>query len=832
MALLIGSALVLSCAHAQSSAVKRSFLNVRSGDDSVFWSNRSLLTPYASLTQDLKLPFAQCGLQKEAQDFYIPQVPEALQFHRYGSLLSFILRRSVQNMDAIPVVLAKGNLKDRSCVYKTSKKITNVNKQESAPSSALIVQESGNEDVLSQGLYSGAVRLIPNNGTQYDPSPLALGLFPAFFNLNYDDPALDKYSNRAHLFAKSANCGLHARVQSNISSKCEFTFKGPEVKAYFARQKGLGELTGTFDQDGNVSFNIPYALTSHEDYINTGFYSETELLVLKDLGFDVRPREFIGTELISRGSPDQRVKNNFNSGFYAYSERTSTYDISHPASLPLTTGLHIGGKFNEVSQSSSIVAIGAGSVGVRIDGTDNSYTLDQDSSIIENGYDSAGIAVTYGSGHELDIRGRVYAGGAGGVGIALAFPSNLRSNLVEYRGSYFRVRPLDEQKGQEEERKQEIERNSLRDLPQELNGPLTKELRISGHIYGNKAGIFIGQDAHAAKISLLNGAHIEGGINSQWEPFFEEGHIKIAPKDGKYKQNVTLHLEKYLRNTDELDGFTADGFIKDRLHTSIVTGELKTDNGLVTNNPNSDVHISGGIEGKTLDLISRGGHTRVVGSLNIGALEVSDSVVSLSGGEQKSQVQHLRMQGKGVLNLVNGKKDIFAVKLGGYIDAGASLRLDVNADGTPSDELTFVPLISSPGGYINVEPGLSYTQVRSLNASPREFMRFIDNFTQGARLLYKDSGLNVSFPRHVWYANGELGMELKCSSHGCRAGRFLSSVSEHDQDIPLWRYCLSGAGSTLLFFILFMYFSYEKHNGREKRELMQAKNHMNNDNAK
>ena len=63
-------------------------------------------------------------------------------------------------------------------------------------------------------------------------------------------------------------------------------------------------------------------------------------------------------------------------------------------------------------------------------------------------------------------------------------------------------------------------------------------------------------------------------------------------------------------------------------------------------------------------------------------------------------------------------------------------------------------------------------------------------------------------------------MELKCSSRGCRAGRFLSSVADEDEDggVPLWRYCLSGAGSAVIFFILFLYFSYEKHTGREKRK--------------
>ena len=810
MVLLLGTALYTPCAQAENTAVKKSFLNVRSGDDSIFWTGRSLLDPYALTLRNMDAELARCTDLKGLEETYSFSVPEALQYYRYGSLLSFLLRRSgVQDMPSVPIMLSKGDFKERACVLDDNETSLTTH-DASALSSEIpgfIMQRYAGSSNPAEELYTGAVQNVPDLGTARDVAALSLGAFPAFLGLA---SSLQSHKVPAYfdslITLKDPTCSL------TKSGNCAFIFDGDEVKEFYARQKGIGPLTGKIYRDGSVSFDIPHSLMSHDDYVNHGFYTQGELLILRDLGWDVRPLEFIGSEILSVGSPDQRIGSVFNSGFYAYSERTSTYDPSRPSLLPLSCGLHLAGSYNDVEQHSSVVSAGAGSVGVRMDGVANFYTLDKGFSIIENGYDASGIAVTYGQGHVLDLRGRVHAGSAGGVGIKLAFPSNLRSDLNECRGSYFIAHPASLQEDNE---------NTAEELSA-LSGPLVKDLQISGNVYGKEAGIYIGPSAHVARITLKDGANIEGGIVSKWQPFFKGGAIVISPfENSGVNKEIKLQLDRYLKDPGPYDGFSADSIIRNRLHTQIICGSKADDKqNNIQGDPQAEVRIAGGVHGETLDIINRGGHTRLEGQLNVGTLEIDDGVVSLTTGAQASSINYLRMRNKGVLNLVNGKKDDIAIKRGGYIDEGASLRLDVKPDGSPADDVSFVPLISAKGGYIDVEPGMSYAQIRSLNASPREFMRFIEKFTQGAKILYRDSGLNVSFPRHVWYENGELGMELKCSSRGCRAGRFLSSVADEDEDggVPLWRYCLSGAGSAVIFFILFLYFSYEKHNGREKRK--------------
>ena len=60
MVLLLGTALYTPCAQAENTAVKKSFLNVRSGDDSIFWTGRSLLDPYALTLRNMDAELARC----------------------------------------------------------------------------------------------------------------------------------------------------------------------------------------------------------------------------------------------------------------------------------------------------------------------------------------------------------------------------------------------------------------------------------------------------------------------------------------------------------------------------------------------------------------------------------------------------------------------------------------------------------------------------------------------------------------------------------------------------------------------------------------------------
>ncbi len=825
LAVLLGTA--LNCCVQAQDVRPSSFLNVKAGDDALFWSSRSLLDPFADINSDKNAnnlaSDKNCRLLAKDSVAYTLSMPEALQFKRMGSFLNFLLRRSIpENVLPIPVMLFSKVSHNGACVKNVwesvqSQDINNPSEHNlMLQDPGIIVINQGSSAVLAQGLYKGAVHAIPKNGAYFDAASLSLAYVPRFlgFENSYAiDGSVNGFDKALGLPKDDIKCDLRH------PHDCLVGYQGAGVLNFIKHQSGVDNLYVRLDDDGCAFLDLPNTLLFGGDYVNYGFYTEPELVLMRDMGFDVRPREFIGSTILSQGSVQNRISSRINSGFYAYSERSSLYDLSHASQVPLTIGTHVMGSFNDVQLPTSIIATGPGSAGVRIDGISNSLTLEPQASIIENGYDSIGIAVAYGRNHELNIKGRVHASGPGGVGILLSFPSNLNSDLVEYRGSYVRVRSLDAMKhksGINGGLGQDQIKNSQQQISDELQGPLVKELHISGNVFGRDAALRIGPLAHVQNIRLENGARLYGGIDSYWEPYFADGRILISPHETSLTMPGVLQLDSILRYHLEFDEFSAESFIKDRLHTKIYLGEKPLQYGDHPKaDPKADILISGGISGKSLDVISSGGHSKIDGTVNVCSMDIQESVVSLSTGGSFSSTDFLRMRSRGVLNLVNGTGDRFLVQKGGYIGEGSSIRLDARSDGTPADLITLPDLITVPGGSVSVEPGLSYAQIRSFNASPREFMRFIERFTLGARSLFKDSGLNVSFPKHVWYENGELGMEIKCSSRGCRAGRFTTVSTSKDESTPLWRYCLSGAGTVLLFFILFIYFSYEKHNGRE-----------------
>ncbi len=743
------------------------FAKAGSADDALFWSGKTYVQLDA-LSRPSEVFFQKCPREDRAK-LYKPSLAEAMQYDHYGTLLSFLLRRSFNAEKKhiyLPTELLKEEGRDFACIVNSAEK------------SGIIYQYVPSEEILSQGLYHSSLRAVPQNGPYYDKAALALALVPAFLGF-------DARSERFNALLSLEKGKKETRLM----------LKKGELAAFSLKERGSSLLKLQTDLQG--SFYLPFenTLLSGSSYVNYGFYTEPEMLLLKDLGYDVRPREFIGATVWSQGSPESLIAREIKSGFFAYSERNGVYDATRASVLPLTTGTHILGSYNDILQSSSIIASGAGSVGVRIDGSGNVFTQEENADFVENGYDSAGIAAVYGHGNTINLKGNVQAEGSGGIGVFLGFGSNLHSDLKEYRGSYLRVCD-----------------GKDAPLPQELDGALVDELRISGSVSGRKAAIMIGDLAHVEHIRLENGAKIFGDIVSKWEPYFDGESFRVSPKESSH--TVPGRLE--LGNLPSFDADSAGFFIRDRLHTKIFLGEQTGSKGSL---PHPDLHarvdIHGSIDGKTLDLVVSGGESLIRGTLDISSLQLrSDSILDLAVGGSFSQVDYLDMRDRSVLNFVNGVSDELEIKDKAYLGDTAALRLDAHQDGSIADTLILPDDAAVAGGSVVAEPGLSYAQIRSFNASPRDFMNFMERFVADVRNMVAKSGLEVSFPKHVWYENGMLGMEVKCSSRGCRAGRVISSVKNAKEEDLTWRYCLSGAGSVLLLFLLFLYFSYERHNGR------------------
>lgn len=809
------------------------FVNEHASDDLQIWDRNLLLEP--KLERDLQRIasiYNAVGTPEPPLKIYPASGIEALDYKRTGSLFSFMLRRNFDSYRHFIIPVVQRN--DRGVVDETSHVMRNdsgLGAGESYLEYAIkagsdgdyvfpgfIEQDLPDNEILSQGVYSKLNYGLPRNGSLYDPATWSLRSLPAFlgFETSYGDgirSSLNPTTLDLHLYSD-----LYGRISENTLSPEELSciatrsfteendviFSGSHVENFLSRQEGVGEIKVKLSSNGRAYLNLRHTLLSDSTYVNYGMYTEPEMEVLRDLGYDIRPREFVGYTVFSNGTPTELRRVDVNSGYCYYSDRNGAYDLQRASEIPFGVGTHIMGDHNEVLQHADIVSVGLAGMGVRIDGSGNRYILPRDTAIIENGYDASGITVCNGHDTKLIVDGRVNAGGPGGIGINLHFGSNLLSDLEEYRGSHVRVRSLDQLEG-----RLSIDEAQKAPLPDELDGPLVSSLRINGRISGQDGAIFIGSLARVREISLEGNARLDGGIRSLWDPYFAHGTFMVSPEGTSH----TLAGRLQLKHLPTLDEVSAQEYMRQHLHTKVIMGMKEVD-GETLSDPRSRVEINGEINGTTLRLQSKGGHSVFNGSINVPSLEIANSVVSVNTGTSYSTVDRLIMDEHGVLNCVNGASDRLTIGKIEYISHGATIRVDAGVDGSIQEDLKFPGRVTVPSGTITIEPGLSYSDIKAFNANPREFMRFMERFIASARTIFTGQSVNIDFPRRIWYEKGDLGMQVKCSARGCRAGHFLNNRSEMLEELPSWRYNLSAVGIILLLFLCWMYFSYQKHNGR------------------
>lgn len=806
-------------------------------DDLGIWIRNLLIDPrLESNPESIRAIYARYGIHDAPRNYYVPSGAEALDYKRTGSLFSFMLRRNFTDYRhlLIPIVQRRDRGLIAQHAYVTrydagpfageSRLGAAIKGQEEADVAAgFIEQDLPDNEILSQGVFSSLNYGLPRNGSLYDPAAWSLRSLPAFLgfesslggrngNVRNPNPTpLDQ-----HLYAKGRGKLVEnlltgeefASLASYDSpSALELSFEGEHVRAFLSRQEGWDRLPVRLSGGGYAYLGLRHTLLSDDSYINYGTYVEPELEVMRDLGYDIRPREFIGQTVMSNGREDAPVRTEITSGFYSYSDRTGGYDVTRSSEVPFGVGTHIMGDYNDVTQTGGIFSTGMAGIGVRVDGTGNRFVLPSHTMVVENGYDATGILVCNGRDNELTVSGRVNAGGQGGYGISMRFGSNLLSDLEEYRGSHVRVRSLDYLEGRSSARNAASEQ-----LPDELDGPLVRKLTIDGNVFGKAGAIYIGPLAHVKEISLEGYARVSGGIRSDWAPYFSRDEFLVTPHGGT---SHTLAGSLQLK-VPVLDDKSAREFRRQHLHTKVYLGARRGEAEKIPD-PKARIELNGEVNGSTLDILSVGGHSAINGSVNVPALTVSNSVLTLKTGTSYSTVDNVIMDEHGVLNFVNGAPDRLSIGKIDYIAHGASIRVDADVNGNIREDLSFAGHMTVPSGSIMIEPGLPYTEIKSFNANPREFMRFMENFMANVKQLLGDRSLNVAFPKRIWYEQGDLGMEVKCSARGCRAGHFLSNRSDQIEGMPSWRYSISAVGCILILFFCWMYLSYCKHNGRYRR---------------
>lgn len=586
------------------------------------------------------------------------------------------------------------------------------------------------------------------------------------------------------------------------SDKCDLYFVGKATSDLFGRKYyNRGNFTFTKDTAIRILFTKnfkPYVdlrntILSSSDFVNYGFYTEAEMLMLRDLGYNINSREFYGKSVYTNGTKNHYINHDLKDGFYAWSHTKGFYDTNHVSRVPLGIGTHIYGNYNNVVQNSTIASIGYGSVGVRIDGSNNIYTLSVDEAIFENGYNATGIAVSYGRDNIINVDGAVEADFDEGVGISMNFGSNAQSDLKEYRGSYSRVRTKDVYDGRLEK-----EKGIAYDVPSEIQGPLVSQLNIAGSVSGNKYAIFIDSSAHVKQINFLDRAKVTGSIHSEWAPFLLNN---VA-----YENNSNLSVLPAKLVFDSESELRRQPDIIATLRTNLnfgLTRKNEHDNRLSIfhffPNPKANITINGNVVGKSLVLSSFGGRTHFNGFINVNRLYVANSVVHLKTEEDKfNYVSEFVLRNGGQLNMATGLSERFYVGDSSFISSNSVICVDTDKKAEIQDTLVFSGKFKAPDGVVNLEPGLSYSDIKSFASDPKAFMTYLNSFVKNGNALLSRYGVTTKFPKHVWYTQGDLGRKVTCSIRGCYVEEFVNSYARASEPLPYWRYVLSIIGCIIL----------------------------------
>lgn len=567
----------------------------------------------------------------------------------------------------------------------------------------------------------------------------------------------------------------------------------------------------SFSITGKPNLDLRNTILSSDQYKNYSMLTELEIAMLSDLGYRMEPREFYGTSIYSFGNPGFRIARNVRNNYSLYDHESGTYDPKLPSRVPLGTGVHIYGSYNDVMHGSKVSSVGTGAVGVRIDGKGNYYYQTPKSSIVVAGKEGIGLAFTYGRDNDAYISGYVGALGEGGIGVKVDMGSNIYSDLIEYRGSYSRVRTIDYlQKTSTRAQASEVE------LTDELKGPQVEDLIIDGVVEGERAAIYIDESSFVRNIHVTANAVVNGGIYSIWNPAPSVSGKILLRHDGKNTQLLDGVVQ--LPRTQIMQDMTANAIIDKFLTTDINLGVMLDERNRpmiqdpsrlnYIGNEKSRVVLSGDIAGSTLNLRHFAGKSTILGDVRANRVHVYSGILSLLGDDGSiNQIRSLQLGSKSVLDYVNGASSHTYIQENFKLGRDVVIRVDVDAEGKPIDNISFNGELAVSDYQLTVEPAVSYTDMRRFGADPKSLMRFITSFMNHNQNIFATQNISLRFPHYIWDNAGGYGREIKCTASGCHMGAFVSNQGRTDvTDVETWRYWVSFGG--LIFLILCFYARY------------------------
>ncbi|MDR1270398.1 MAG: hypothetical protein LBK82_12825, partial [Planctomycetaceae bacterium] len=456
-------------------------------------------------------------------------------------------------------------------------------------------------------------RLRDNNGNSASIKPGASGNK----EIGYDDTA--NHQNAGTIF--DMGDPLTPYLQGNPSHP---TFVG-ENTLELLYGKSVNQLTNFEKNSGvpvtgytyNTDWNYPYlplqwaynpggtlshidttnSLMSWQEFRNYPGFTEIEMAVMQDIGYTVERRDFFGKSFYVNGDGTPF----YNSAMFGYWDSTlQSYDMSRPNLSAYGIGAHLFAKDLNVIQTGSIWANGPGSAGVRIDGSNNKFTLARGTSVYADGLNGIGILAAYGKDHSVILQegSYVHATGQGGIGVSFNFGEDL---FGTNRGSYYYTlipvvtEPISGLYFQDYK------------ILEELHGPLAKTFDISGSITGSRsreivtiepwwavskalhessrkfaigAAVYIDGTAQVDQINIMNGAVINGDILSF------------------HRNSLAQDLYPEYALSDELGNPTAIGkallgqYSQLNLHTDITFGYKADANGAATTQIDKDFNFT------------------------------------------------------------------------------------------------------------------------------------------------------------------------------------------------------------------------------------------------
>ncbi len=308
------------------------------------------------------------------------------------------------------------------------------------------------------------------------------------------------YNSETNTYTYQYNNNTYTEVQmTNLLQPIlqDWIYKNGGLKSY--SYNGYGKTVyglPVSSYEGNIPnlshLELRNSLMSHQNFRNWSTPMEAELALLYDIGYTgIDTKKYFGKSVYLN---NQNVS--FNEG---YTENTDK-----------GVGLHIYGNNNNVIQLSDVISSGRGVIGARIEGTDNYYELSSGSKIKVTGDDAAGIGVSWGKNHVININegAKVEASGNNGIGASFDFGTNMLGSAIEEKGSYSYSLggKIDD----------DIWVGIFTNPDVETQGALVNSFNVSGTVSGKDKAIYISDNAFVNAVNILQGADIQGDIVSKW----------------------------------------------------------------------------------------------------------------------------------------------------------------------------------------------------------------------------------------------------------------------------------------------------------------------------